>query len=241
MRASLHTGVLEQLGQRIVRGELPVGAVVTLAGLEAELGVSRSVVREVVRVLESIGMVESRQRVGVRVQPAGDWDHFDPRLIRWRLNGPQRGEQLRHLLEVRAAVEPVAARLAAQRADDATTDALAGLASRIHQLGDAGLGTSPEYLAADIAFHGLLLAAGGNPMLASLADAVAEVLSGRTSLGLMPGDPNPKALDHHDAIAQAIRVGDEDAAEYHARAIVMEVWDAVVESDRLAGVPNSSK
>ena len=232
MATLLHTGVLEQLGRSIVNGDRAVGSVSTLAQLEAELGVSRTVVREVVQVLESTGMLASRQRIGVTVQPVANWDHLDPRIIRWRLNGPQREEQLRHLLELRAAIEPVAARVAATRADAATKARLSDLARRLRGLGEAHGGTSPEYLSVDIDFHTLILAAGGNPMLAALSNPIAEVLAGRTSLGLMPGDPNPDALDHHERIAAAVAAGDPDAAERHARAIVMEVWEAVLAKDR---------
>ncbi len=232
MPALLHTGVLEQLGCSIANGDRPVGSVVTLARLETELGVSRTVVREAVRVLESTGMLALRQRIGVTVQPVEAWDHLDPRLIRWRLEGLHREEQLRHLLELRAAIEPVAARVAAVRADAATRTRLFDLARRLRTLGEARAGTSPEYLAVDIEFHTLVLEASGNPMLAALGGPVAEVLAGRTSLGLMPGDPNPSALDDHDALAVAVAKGDPDAAERHARAIVMEVWEDVLTNDR---------
>ena len=104
-----HSGVLDRLGESIASGARAPGTVLTLAGLEEEFAVSRTLVREVVRVLESMGMVESRRRVGVTVRPPRDWNPFDPRLIRWRLGGPGRDEQLRSLTELRTAIEPVAA------------------------------------------------------------------------------------------------------------------------------------
>ena len=74
---ALHGSLLAALGMAIASGEYPAGRVLTLDGVSAQHGVSRSVVREAVRVLESIGMVESRRRVGLTVQPAGKWNVFD--------------------------------------------------------------------------------------------------------------------------------------------------------------------
>ena len=224
----LHRGVLDRLGESIAAGERLPGSVLTLAGLEREFDVSRTVVREVVRVLESMGMVESRRRVGVTVRAPEHWNALDTQLIRWRLRGPGRHAQLLRLMELRAAIEPVAARLAAQRADAATRARLTGLATELRVLGEAGRGADPEYLTADVAYHRLLLQAGGNDMLAALGDVVAEVLAGRTALGLTPPDPAPGTLVNHEATAEAVGAGDAARAEDRARAVVMEVWDEVL-------------
>ncbi|MFC4904279.1 FadR/GntR family transcriptional regulator [Kocuria oceani] len=224
-----HSGVLDRLGRSIASGDRVPGTVLTLAGLEEEFGVSRTLVREVVRVLESMGMLESRRRVGVTVRPPRDWNPFDPRLIRWRLGGPGRDAQLLSLTELRAAIEPMAARLAAARADESTRRRLVELAARLKELGQAHRGTDPEYLAIDIAYHELLLAASGNPMLAALGGVVAEVLSGRTALGLMPRDPAPGALEDHEATAAAVASGDAATAEARARAVVTEVLEEVAD------------
>ncbi|NAZ87086.1 FadR/GntR family transcriptional regulator, partial [Kineococcus indalonis] len=82
---TLHTGVLDALGGEIASGGLPAGSVLGLEPLAERFGVSRTVVREAVRVLESLGFVESRRRVGVTVQPRERWSVLDPRVVRWRL------------------------------------------------------------------------------------------------------------------------------------------------------------
>ena len=66
--------------------------------------------------LESLGVVTSRRRVGVTIQPESAWEALSPVIIRWRLEGPQRLAQLREVSELRRGVEPQAAWLAAQRA-----------------------------------------------------------------------------------------------------------------------------
>src|SRR5690242_17310675 len=85
--AGQHASVLEALGSRIAAGRVGVGAVLTLDGVCSEHAVSRSVAREAIRVLESMGLVASRRRVGITVQPRWRWNVFDPRIIRWRLDG----------------------------------------------------------------------------------------------------------------------------------------------------------
>ena len=85
-------------------------------GAAAHYAVSRTVAREAIRVLESMGLVTSRRRVGVTVTPRAQWNVFDPMLIRWRLAGSGRADQLRSLSELRAGFEPAAARYAATRA-----------------------------------------------------------------------------------------------------------------------------
>lgn len=221
----LHNSVLERLGTEIAQGVRPAGSVITLAQLEDEAGVSRTVIREVVRILESMGMVESRRRVGVTVLPVAAWSVLDPQLIRWRLAGPERHAQLHRLTEMRLALEPTAARLAARRATAEVGAELLELAGRLRELGEAGRGHEQPYLEADIEFHALLLAASGNDMIASLHEIVTEVLAGRTDLGLSPANPAPVSFDNHEGVARAIAERNEDLAEQYARAVVMEVWE----------------
>ena len=123
--------VLDKLGQEIVSGTLPVDSVVRIDQLDERFGVSRSVVREAVRVLSSMGLVETRRRLGVRVLPRSQWNVFDPRVIRWRLDGPDREDQLVSLGELRRGFEPVAAELAADRA---TPDQCGAMAAAVMQM-----------------------------------------------------------------------------------------------------------
>ena len=220
----LHSALLERLGVEIAQGVLPPGSVITLAQLEDSTGTSRTVAREAVHILQSMGMVESRRRVGVTVLPVSAWNVLEPRLIRWRLTGTERDAQLRRLTEMRLALEPTAARLAARNASPDMAIELLELASRLRIHGEAVRGDQQHYLEADIAFHTLLLKASGNDMLASLHGVVAEVLAGRNHLGLTPAEPAPHSLDNHEAIARAVRDHDEDRAEKYARDVVIAVW-----------------
>ena len=221
----LHSSVLDEVGGRIVAGELPAGGVLTLDDLARQYAVSLPMAREVVRVLESMGMVLARRRVGVRVLPRTDWNVFDPRLIRWRLAGTDRPGQLRSLSELRRGFEPVAAALAASYA---TSEQCGTLAAAVSDMVVHGHAQDLEaYLRADVAFHRTLLQASGNEMFRALGDVVAEVLTGRTHHGLMPDRPNPDAIALHDTVARAVRTGDGAEAERAMRELIEEAAHAM--------------
>ncbi len=224
---ALHTSLLTSLGTGIVSGELAAEQVLTLDRLSAEHEVSRSVAREVIRVLESMGMVESRRRVGITVQPSRKWNVFDPRLIRWRLQAGDRAGLLASLSELRRGFEPAAAALAARLSNPDQCRILAAAVSDMVVHGRSG--NLDAYLLADKVFHQTLLEASGNEMFRALNDVVAEVLAGRTEHGLMPDSPNPAAIELHDEVARAIRLRDEDAAERAMRAIIDEATTAVLD------------
>lgn len=220
-----HASVLDALGASIAAGTLAHGHVLTLDSVCAEYAVSRSVAREAVRVLESMGLVASRRRVGITIQPQHRWNVFDPRVIRWRLDGGDRAAQLLSLSELRRGIEPVAAALAAERADATQCRVLAAAASDMVIHGRTG--DLEAYLQADTIFHRMLLEASGNEMLRSLHGVVAEVLSGRTHHGMMPAHPNPEAIALHDEVARSIRLGESAAAEAAMRAIIDEAATAM--------------
>ncbi|KKE99334.1 GntR family transcriptional regulator [Mycolicibacterium obuense] len=213
----------------IVAGTHAAGDVVTLDGVCARYRVSRSVAREAIRVLESMGMVASRRRVGITIQPATAWNVFDPRLIRWRLDSDDRARQLASLSELRRGFEPAAAALAAHRADPHQCRIMAAAVSDMVMHGRSG--DLESYLLADKVFHRTLLEASGNEMFRALYDVVAEVLAGRTHHGMMPATPNPAAIALHDEVARAVRLGDTDVAEKAMRAIIDEAASAVAPED----------
>lgn len=230
MVQGMHGDVLDALGRRAAAGELAPGDVLTLAQLEAEHGASRTVVREAVRVLESLGILASRRRVGITVQPREQWDSLAPAVIRWNLAGPGRQQQLEALMELRVAVEPTAARLAAARATAAQRDELRALAERLRDLGLRGRADSEEFMEADVDFHRALLRASANPQLAALEAPVSEELRGRTRLGLHPRVPAPGTLDEHLAVALAIAAGEQDDAERLSRAHLLGVWSEITDA-----------
>ncbi|MGK4584542.1 FadR/GntR family transcriptional regulator [Kitasatospora sp. HPMI-4] len=222
--------LLADLGPAIASGEIPAGTVLRSEELEARYGVSRTVVRETVRILESMRMVAPKRRVGITVQPKSGWDVFDPMVIRWRLAGADRSAQLRSLGSLRVAVEPAAAALAARHATDDQRRELSALAVELTVTARAA--DLKTFLRHDIAFHATILKASGNEMFAHLGDTVGAVLTGRTEHQLMPHQPRPYAVRLHREVADAICAGDAALAEQAMRTIVvgaMEELDATLD------------
>lgn len=205
MLGVLHQRVLDALGAAIVSGRLPVGHVMLLDSIAVEQSVSRPVAREAVRVLQSLGLVETVKRIGVRVLPMASWNVLDPAVIQWRLTGPGSLRQLRSLTELRTAVEPIAAGLAAANATAAQGAELTDLAAAM--AASAGRGDIEAFLRDDVLFHRLVLTVSGNEMFARLSDVVAEVLRGHTLHEATPSGPDRESLDLHLRIAEAIASG----------------------------------
>src|SRR4051812_14695158 len=225
----LHGRVLDSLGPAITAGDYPPGSVLRTDELAQRFDVSRSVMREAVRVLESMHLVESRRRVGVTVRPKAEWNVYDPQVIRWRLAGADRPRQLRSLTVLRSAVEPVAAGLAAALA---TPEQCAALTRHALGMVETSRGQRlDDYLVHDTAFHRVILTAPGNEMFARLGDVVAEVLTGRTHHHVMFSDPDPAAVTLHVRVAEAVRERDAARAEELTREITV---GALEELDILA-------
>jgi DNA-binding FadR family transcriptional regulator len=206
----LHSRVLDELGQAICEGRMPAGTTFTAEALENRYQVSRSVIRETLRALEAMGMVTSKRRVGNRVLPIGEWNVYDLRVIRWRLAGKGRLEQLRSLTQLRTAIEPEAARLAASRAGLDQASDLMGLSGRLWAAGRAG--DQALFLEIDVQFHALVMVMSGNEMFTRLNDLVTEVLTSRTHYGLMPKFPHDEALQLHVDVANGIQSGNAESA-----------------------------
>lgn len=224
-KASMYEDMVDVVGSRIVGGGIAAREVMSLAALQEEFGVSRTVAREAMRALQALGLITARRRVGLIVSPAEEWNVLDPQVIRWNLAGAGRDAQLRALMDLRIAVEPVATRLAAQHATAAQREHLLDLVARLSAIGEAGRGDSEEYLVVDVEFHVTLLRASANPLLVALEPAVTEVLIGRSHLGLTPAHPNRQALACHVSAARAVAGGSALEAEDASRTMLALVRD----------------
>jgi DNA-binding FadR family transcriptional regulator len=109
----LHTRVVEHLGSRIVSGELPPGTTFRLDDLAAELKVSKSVVREAVRALETARLMFSRRHVGVSVRTPSEWCVLDARVLRWHAEANADHTVQAGVLQMILGVAPEAARCVA--------------------------------------------------------------------------------------------------------------------------------
>lgn len=212
--------ILDDLGRAIADGRLASGQVVLLEAVEQRFGVSRNIAREAVRILGTLGMVTMKRRVGCIVRPRSDWLVSDPRVIRWRIAGSHQLEELDQLMQLRAAIEPVAARLAVAAATDAQVAEVTRAAQVMRVEASEGRGHSEAFMSADVVFHAALVRASGNDHFASLAGVIATVLTERLRIGLLDAHPDPRAVALHDAVADALVTRDADRAEASARALI---------------------
>jgi GntR family transcriptional regulator, galactonate operon transcriptional repressor len=204
----LHGQIVHELGTRITSGDLAPGDILDIPALEAELDVSRTLLREAIKVLTAKGMVDARQKRGTFVRPREEWHLLDADVLRWRFAQQPGRDFHAQLAEVRGIVEPATARLAAQRR---TEEDLSRMELAITAMHDAADGTG-DPVQADLAFHRALLAAAHNELLQQMEVIIAAGLAERDRLvhtGSAPQDP----VRSHRAVLDAIRDGRPEAAE----------------------------
>jgi GntR family transcriptional regulator, galactonate operon transcriptional repressor len=207
-RRGLHGQVVQELASRIFSGRLLPGERFDLPALEAELDVSRTVLRESLKVLAAKGLVDARQKRGTFIRPASDWNLLDADVIRWQFAGSHDGALLDELSEVRAVIEPTGARLAARRRTEADLAVLQDALDRMR----AARGDPAAAVTADLAFHRALLAATHNRLLQRMELVVEAALAERDRIvhgSQRADDPVPS----HQAVFDAVSDRDVDKAE----------------------------
>jgi DNA-binding FadR family transcriptional regulator len=229
-RGGLYGHVVETLGQEITAGRMPAHQIVFAEQLSERFGISRSVVRESVRTLSSMGLLESRPQVGTRVLPIEHWDLLNPRIIEWRGLGPDATAQQRELIELRLGLEPMAARFAAARID---RDAARSIVAAVEAMRSALEAKDTfRFFAADSSFHRLLLDGSQNLLLSKFAATIDAGLHVREN---MPTTQlSLHAVELHAGLAQAIVDRDGDAAATLATRILeqtlLEFQEGLAES-----------
>ncbi|WP_419760297.1 FadR/GntR family transcriptional regulator [Acidisoma sp.] len=214
-RPRVHRGVVDTLARRIMSGRIQPGeGLPNTQDLSAELGVSRSALREAIKVLGAKGMLEVRPRTGTRVLPRSSWNLMDPELLGWC--GPALDDDLvRSLLECRQLIEPGAAALAAQRA---TGLQLAAIEAALERMAQAA--SLDERVEADLEFHVAVLRASGNLFIAQWALAVSSVLLVAFRLSTGASDSYDVAFSAHRDVVEAIRMRDAPGADRGMRVVL---------------------
>lgn len=219
---NLTFGMLEELGRAIVTGRYDNERFPTEDELTAHYAVSRTVTREAVKMLTAKGLLRAKPRAGTTVQPASAWSFFDPDVLRWLLERKFSLDLLRHFNELRTAIEPQAAALAAQAGPGPAYDAIeAGL--RRMEAAEQG---EDDTLEADIAFHIAVLEASANPFFLQFRDMVATAL--QTSIRFTNRFKGHGAdVAAHRAVFTAIQAHDARAASEAMAAIIGEVMEFI--------------
>ena len=210
--ASGHDDIAAILGSEILSGARQPGSrMPSAAELFERFGVSRVVMREVIKTLAAKGMVASKSRVGTLVLDPSRWNWFDPDVLRWRVSLGLDDTFRSHLVQIRRAMEPAAAALAARHRKESD---IAELRAALDEMRQAG-GDRHRFVAADLRFHIAVSAASSNPLFRSLAGVIETALSAAFALS-SPADPAGVAeiASRHAAIVDAIeaRNGEQAAA-----------------------------
>ena len=173
----------------------------------AELAVSRTALREAIKVLAAKGLLEPRPRIGTRVRATEQWNLLDPDILAWRCATGADAEFLQHLTELREIIEPSAAALAAasHRAEQ-----LADIAAALQAMRDAT--QISEWVQADLAFHTAVLKATNNPLLMPLAAIIGSALESLLAVSARTSDNFNQALPDHQKVFDAIQARDAQSA-----------------------------
>ncbi|MGH8179014.1 MAG: FadR/GntR family transcriptional regulator [Steroidobacter sp.] len=217
--------MLDSLGRAIVTGSYEGRSFPTEAELSEQHRVSRSVTREAVKMLTAKGLLSARPRQGTIIEPGSSWNLFDTDVLRWLLDRKFSVDLLHQFNQLRVAIEPEAAALAATFADDRQREEIqAGLARM-----EAAEARLDNTLDADIAFHVAVLRASGNPFFAQFRDVVSTAL--RSSIQFTNHIKGRSAnVADHAAVRDAIMKRRADSARTAMRKIISDVLDLIEDS-----------
>jgi DNA-binding FadR family transcriptional regulator len=224
---NLTYGMLDLLGKAIVTGQYDAAPFPTEAELAVRHAVSRSVTREAVKMLTAKGLLTARPRKGTTVQSPEHWNLFDSDVLRWLLERKFSLDLLRQFTELRIAIEPAAAALAARAADEAGLMEIRGGYDRM-VAAEAG---EDDPLEADIAFHIAILQASANPFYQQFRDVVNTAL--RTSIRFTNRFKGRTAsLPQHHAVLSAIEGGEAERAQCAMAELISDVTILIAQAER---------
>jgi len=208
-RPRVQKNVTRTIATDICADVYPAGAFLpTEAELCLRYGVSRTVIRETLKSLESKGLVRGRSRVGTIVCPKEEWNILDQQVLEWI--GPRIFELdlLTCVLDARRAIEPFAAELAAERA---TLQEMADIERAWEDMRDAE-GDLEAFTRADVAFHAGLLKASHNQVFMQLASIIQAALEFSLHASNEAADARDEAVDIHRRLVEALRMRDKAMA-----------------------------
>ncbi|MGP6089246.1 FadR/GntR family transcriptional regulator [Antarctobacter jejuensis] len=206
---SLSGQISRKIGERILDGQLEPGQLLPDENaLCEEFGVSRTVIREAVKMLVAKGFLEVRQRIGTRVQDVHHWQMLDRDVLMWHQSLTIEDERLLNLMELRQSIEPDAAFHAATRRTDAQLAAILGAVDQM----ETHAAENSQYVLSDARFHIAVLRAANNRYLDALENAIFAGLMLSIRLTNPDEGQNRKSIPLHRAIADAIKDKQAEAA-----------------------------
>jgi DNA-binding FadR family transcriptional regulator len=220
---NLTASIVQALGRAIVTGKFsrenpfPVEA-----RLCTEYGASRTALREAVKMLTAKGLLGARPRHGTWVEPEEKWNLFDPDVMRWLLERKFSYTLLIEFTQMRLAVEPAAAAMAAQ----ASPEAKAAIGRALNRMIAAQYGED-DPLVSDIAFHSAILRGSGNRFYAQLRELSETALRFSIRTTNSYKGVTLASIGDHKKVYDAIAAGDAMGAEKAMRFLIEEAGEFI--------------
>lgn len=216
-RARLHEQVARTLSLSIIRRELEPGSLLPNEDeLCQQFDVSRTVIREAIRIMDARGLVEVRPRIGTRICMPTQWALTDPTLLHWQLESAPDFRLIQNLYELRNMIEPMVAKFTTQRASE---EEIEGICQTFEEMKNAT--TIEEHVQADLRLHLAILDACGNKLVCSpLRPLIENTLGSSFSLFIRSLEKAKQSLPLHQAIVDAIKARDPERAADCMRAML---------------------
>ncbi len=208
-RARLHEQVARTLSLSIIRRELEPGSLLPNEDeLCLQFDVSRTVIREAIRIMDARGLVEVRPRIGTRICPPTQWALTDPTLLEWQLESAPDFKLIQNLYELRNMIEPMVAKFTTQRASD---EEVANICTVFEEMKNAT--TLDDHIQADLRLHLAILDACGNKLVRSpLRPLIENTLGSSFRLFTRSLEKAKESLPLHQEIIDAIKGRDPERA-----------------------------
>ena len=224
---SVHLSVAEVIGKRIVRGEFLPGTILpNEAKWAADFKVSRSAVREAIKILMAKNLLVSRPKIGSRVEPKENWSLLDHDILSWYATAPNREKFLVALQQFRTIIEPEAAALAAI---NHTEKQMLAISEACREMAVAP--SLSERTAADVRFHLAILQATNNELLIPLGVIIDQALNNLFMLITRRAKDLHHAQGLHEKIERSIRLRQPQAARVAVRNLLANS-DSLIKSKK---------
>lgn len=223
---SLADQVARELGRRIVASTYDQGELIEDESALAErFKVSRSVIRDAVKILVGKGLLEVRRGIGTRVRGRHAWGLLDDDVLAWHLSAPVRPEFLRHLMDIRVVIEPEAARWAAT---NASGEAIAEISNAQENM-EQEKGSLEDFVVADALFHRAILRASSNEILRAMEGVIFSALLTSIKLTNTTESKNEASIPFHREVADAIIAGKPELAADRMRNLLVDAQSRLEE------------
>ncbi len=220
---SVHASLASEIGLRIVRGDYPPGTILPNEQQWSQtFEVSRSAVREAIKMLMAKSLLASRPKVGSWVEPRERWNLLDRDVLNWYSSLPNREPFLKTVQEFRYIIEPEATALAAKRR---SSEQMEEITKACVDMGTAR--TLPERTKADTRFHLAILRASGNELLVPLGVLIESALDQLFVFVTREANDLRHAQSLHEDIEKCIRLQRPDAARRAVRRLLANTDDIV--------------